>query len=190
MTEGTMLTGRFVAVAAMAAAFGSAGAAAAQSPVPLGVEARVAAAFPRGALEDVVGTGVGFGVNAAVQLLPNYALYAGYSRTSFGIEDDDHNLIDSGFSVGLSRGFPVSPAVMPWVGVGLLVHDLSLDSGETLDADSQLGFEFGGGVALAVAPRVRVTPGIGYRQYSARLAGPERDTISYFTAGVGLNVAF
>jgi hypothetical protein len=164
--------------------------AAAQSPIPLSVEARAEAAFPRGAMEDGWRTGVGFGVSATVQLVPNYGLYGGYSRTTFD-HDADAGLraVGSGFSIGLTRAFPVAGlALVPWVGSGLLIHDLRIEGAPAADGDSQLGFEVGGGVAVALTPNIRLTPGIGYRQYGARILGAERETVQYFSAGVGLNV--
>jgi hypothetical protein len=171
---------------------GAAEVAAAQSPIPFSVEARAAAAFPRGALDENWGTGVGFGVTATVQLLPNYGIYGGYSRTTFGADDNGlANAVDSGFAVGLTRAFVVAgPALVPWVGTGLLIHDMEVAGVANAGGDSQLGFEFGGGVAAALTPRVRLTPGIGYRQYGVRLLGAERETVSYFSIGIGLNVAF
>jgi len=180
------------AVAVWAGAMGTAGEAAAQSPIPLSVEVRADAAFPRGALEERWGTGIGFGVNATVQLVPNYGLYGGYSRTVFDTDVADvQSAVISGFSVGLTRSFPVAgPALVPWVGTGLLIHDLTIEGRPGGGSDSELGFEVGGGVAVALTPRVRLTPGIGYRQFGARVLGAERETVQNFSAGVGLNVAF
>jgi opacity protein-like surface antigen len=191
----------WIITAAVAAAVGlGAGAAAAQSPIPISAEVRVDGGFPRGALEENAGAGpaIGFGVNLAVQLVPNYALYGGYSRTVFDLDGatftpdangDTPRAIDSGFSVGLTRAFQLGGPVMPYVGVGLLVHDLEME-GIAGGGDSQLGFEFGAGAAIPVAHRIRLTPGIGYRQYSARILGNERETVNIFSAGVGLNLAF
>jgi opacity protein-like surface antigen len=169
--------------------------AAAQSPVPFSVEARAEAAFPRGALDERWGMGAGFGVNATVQLVPNYGLYGGYSRVVFDLDPlDDLQAVDSGFAIGLTRAFPVAgPAIVPWIGSGLLIHDLQLRDrvdDRTASGDSQLGFEIGGGVAVALSRNIRLTPGIGYRQYGARILGEERETVQYFSAGVGLNVGF
>jgi opacity protein-like surface antigen len=166
--------------------------AAAQSPIPLSAEVRAEAAFPRGAMEDGWKTGVKFGVSATVQLVPNYGLYGGYSRTVFD-HDADAGLraVDSGLSLGLTRAFPVAgPALVPWVGTGLLIHDLRIEGAPATSGESQLGFEIGGGVAVALTPNIRLTPGIGYRQYDARILGVERETVQYFSAGVGLNVGF
>jgi opacity protein-like surface antigen len=162
----------------------------AATQVPLSVEVRAEAAFPRGALDERWGVGVGFGVSATIQLVPNYGLYGGYSRTTFD-HDADAGLraVGSGSSIGLTRAFPVAGlALVPWVGSGLLIHDLRIEGAPAADGDSQLGFEVGGGVAVALTPNIRLTPGIGYRQYGARILGAERETVQYFSAGVGLNV--
>lgn len=164
--------------------------AAAQSPIPLSVEVRADAAFPTGSLGERAGTGVGYGASATLQLVPNYGLYGGYSRTTFDLDGtDDARAVASGFSVGLTRGFAVDREFTPWVGVGLLLHGLEVE-GAAGGGDSRLGFEVGGGLAIGVLPRVRLTPGIGYRQFGSEFLGAERETIQYLTAGIGLNVAF
>jgi opacity protein-like surface antigen len=188
-----MKAGIVMMTAATIAATGFTGVAEAQSPIPISAEVRLNGGFPRGALEENAGAspGLGYGVNVAVQLVPNYAIYGGYSRTTFDLDvPASGRAVDSGFAVGLTRGFELGGPISPYVGVGLLVHDLEIEGDVAGGGDSQLGFEFGGGVAIPVAQRIRITPGIGYRQYSARILGTERETVSIFSAGVGLNVAF
>jgi hypothetical protein len=186
------------AIAAMAllpSLFGAAEQAAAQSPIPLAVEVRADAAFPTGSggFADLAENGVGFGVNVALQLIPNLGIYGGYSRTTFDLDvPGNARAVDSGFSVGLTTAIPgFGPAIMPYLGAGLLFHDLELENVITpVTADGQLGFEVGGGLAIALLPRVRLTPGVGFRRYQAQFIGNQRETISYFTGGLGLNLAF
>jgi hypothetical protein len=167
--------------------------AAAQLPVPLSVEVRADAAFPRGGpFEELAGFAVGVGANAAIQLVPNYALYVGYSRTSFPLEGATNaRAIDSGVAVGLTRAFPVPGTVYaPWIATGLLLHRLEVERVPTASGENRPGFEVGGGVAITVAPLIRLTPGLSFRRYEAPLLQNARERISYFGAGVGLNVAF
>ena len=73
-----------------------------------------------------------------------------------------------------------------------MFHTLELGGVED-GIDEEVGFEVGGGVAIGVARNVRLTPGIGYRRYTAELNGLLGDTeldVSYVTAGVGLNISF
>jgi hypothetical protein len=164
--------------------------AAAQSPIRLAVEPRVGAAFPLGTLGDHAETGSGWGVSATVQLVPNYGLYGGYSRTEFDL-DAGERAIDSGFSVGLSAAYPgLFGGLTPWLGTGLLIHDLEVEGVAIPAGDSSVGFEVGGGVVVPLAPRIRLTPGIGYRQYRAPFIGDANATISYLSLAVGLNLAF
>ena len=95
--------------------------------------------------------------------------------------------------MGLTAALPGGGArVAPWIGAGAVFHTLELGGVEE-GIDEEVGFEVGGGVALGLSPNVRLTPGIGFRRYSARLEGLLGDRemdVSYFTAGVGLNISF
>lgn len=178
-------------LAAAAAAFASAPAAA-QLPIPLGVEIRGDAAFPTGDFGDRVESSVGFTGSAALGIARNVAVYGSYSRTSFDLKEVDGNAEDSGFAVGLTAALPLGPATgfTPYVGAGLLFHELDVESGGVeLEGDSELGFEVGAGIALPLGQRVRLTPGVGYRSYGNDIAGFDAD-VSYATVGIGLNIAF
>jgi opacity protein-like surface antigen len=172
------------------AVFATVGTASAQ--LPLSVEVRADAAIPTGDFADAVNAAPSFGVNAALGLARGFAVYGGYSRTQFKLEDSDIDLVDQGFSAGVTLGIPAARlGVQPYIGAGVLIHDLEVEDGPDLDSD--LGFEVGAGVALPIAPNVRLTPGVGYRRYSTQFPiGPaaiETD-VEYFTAGVGLNISF
>lgn len=166
----------------------------AQSRIPVSIEARFEAAVPRGAVAERWGPTVGVGLNAAVQLVPNYALYAGYSRASFDLDPvDDMHAVDSGFSAGLTRTLPVSgTAVVPWVKSGLLIHSLEIEGGARTGGDGRLGFEVGGGITIPNRrrPALPMSLGASYRRYGARVLGADREAVSYFSAGLGLIVAF
>lgn len=187
-------------VSAAVAAFVAAGAAEAQGslPIPLSVEGRVDAAFPVGDFADVAGNGAGFGVGASLGVAPGLGVYGTYSNTRFGVgigSSDTPDAADSGFSVGVTTALPgLTANVSPWIGGGLVFHQLAVNGSRT-GVDQDMGFEVGGGVAVGVAPGVRLTPGIGYRRYSASIPAlgglAARDVgVQYVTAGVGLNIAF
>jgi opacity protein-like surface antigen len=189
----------YVTAAVAAAMAATTAPAAAQSlPIPLAVEGRVDAAFPMGRFGDVAGTGVGFGAGASIGLTPGVGVYGTYSHTRFGAgvgSSETPDATDSGFSVGVTAALPgATPNVSPWVGGGLVFHQLEL-GGSGAGIEEDLGFEVGAGVAIAVAPNVRLTPGIGYRSYSASVPAlgglTARDVnVQYLTLGVGLNIAF
>jgi opacity protein-like surface antigen len=193
----TMYRTMFAAV--LAAGVSASGVATAQSlPIPLSVEGRLDAAFPVGDFSDVASTGAGFGVGASLGIVPGVGVYGTYSHTRFGVpvgSDRTPDATDSGFSVGLTTALPgMSPRVSPWVGAGLVLHRLEV-GGSRSGIDQDVGFEVGGGVAIGVAPGVRLTPGVGYRHYGASIPAlgglAARDlTVQYVTAGIGVNVAF
>lgn len=184
---------------AVALALG-AGEAKAQFSIPLSVEGRVDYAVPVRDFDDLADEGISWGVGASLGVTPGVGVYGTYSRTEFEVpEIEDAELQDVGFSVGLTTSLPsMSPGISPWVGAGLVIHGLEFegdDGGEDGDdgVDEDLGFEVGGGLAVRLAPNVRLTPGIGYRQYGVdvgTLLGTAEFDVQYFTAGVGLNVSF
>ncbi len=185
--------------AAVIAALATAGAAHAQSlPIPLSVEGRVDAAFPMGDFGDQVESGAGFGAGASLGIARGLGVYGTYSQTRFGVppgSSDTPDATDTGFSVGLTAALPGTGArVSPWVGGGVVFHGLELN-GSDARIEEEMGFEVGGGLAVGVAPGVRLTPGVGYRRYEASVPAlggvAARDlTVQYLTAGIGLNIAF
>lgn len=181
---------KFSFVLAGMAALATVGAAGAQAPVPFSVEVRADAAIPTGDFADGVDAGPGFAVTAAVGISRGLALYGGYSRTAFERQDVEGELVDQGLSVGLTTGIRAGRiGVQPYFGAGLLIHDLKSDGGPNFESD--VGFEVGGGFAIPLGQRVRLTPGLGYRRYATEvpilLVG--KRNVEYFTAGVGLNIS-
>ncbi len=185
------------ASAVLAAAL-SAGQANAQLPIPLSVEGRLDYAVPVRDFDDFVDEGMSWGVGAALGVSPGVGIYGTYSQTEFQLEDiDDAEVQDEGFSVGLTTPLPSLSGLAPWVGAGLVIHqfdfDDETDEGDDDGVDEDLGFEVGGGLAIPLAPNIRLTPGIGYRQYGVdvgTLLGTAEFDVTYFTAGVGLNISF
>lgn len=182
--------------AALAALAASADVAAAQLPVPLAIEGRADLAVPLGDFADVADNGVGFGASVAVGLVPGFAVYGSYSHVSFGVnlaDDTDADAVDSGWSAGVTASLPAGGArFTPYVGAGIVRHELDLDTGGEGE-DDELGFEAAAGVAVNLGYGLRVTPAIGYRQYTAKvpvLLGTGDLDVRYLTAGVGVNLGF
>lgn len=184
----------FAAVLAVVAA--SAADAEAQMGIPLSIEGRLDYAVPTGDFDDAVDEGTAWGAGVSLGLRPGLALYGTYSNARFGVgltDDEEPDAEDSGFSVGLTAGIPGGGGrIAPWVGAGAVFHTLELGGVED-GIDEEVGFEVGGGLAIGVAPNVRLTPAVGYRRYGAELSGLLGGTeldVSYVTAGVGLNLSF
>jgi opacity protein-like surface antigen len=186
-------------VLAVVVAMGTAGVqgARAQSPIPLAMEGRVAAAFPVGDFADRGDNGFGFGAGAAVQVLPGVAVYGSWSRTTFDIPSlGERSAVEEGFSAGLTVAVPGGGMLQPWVGAGVVWHSLELNF-DVNEHSSDPGLELAAGVAIPLAPHLRLTPAVGYRRWKAGytfLEGgdvvvTEDYAVEYFTAGVGLSIA-
>ncbi len=178
---------------------GTAGAASAQSRIPLSVEVRGDAAIPVGDFADgEVKNGLGFTASASLQLVPGFAAYGSYSRTEFSADElvggGDNDVLDQGWAAGLTASLGGSRGgATPFVGAGLLFHELDVNDVE--QGDAQMGFEVGAGIAVPLGRSVRVTPAVGFRQYGlegSTVGGliPTDSNVSYLTAGVGLNISF
>lgn len=184
-----------VFVAVLAAVAASAADAGAQMGIPLSIEGRLDYAVPTGDFDDVVDEGTSLSAGVSLGVRPGLALYGSYSNTRFGVgltSDDEPDAEDSGFSVGLTAALPGGMGAQPWIGAGAVFHTLEFGGVEE-GIDEEVGFEVGGGVALGLARNVRLTPGVGYRRYSAQFEGLLGDAeldVSYITAGVGLNISF
>lgn len=170
------------------AALGSAGTAAAQTPLPMSLEARGGFAVPSGGFADRADTGWGFGGSVHVQVAPRVSAYAGFSQTDFDLEGLAGEGTDRGFEVGARVAFP-GVGYSPWVRGGLLFHDWEVDvAGTELDGDSDVGFEVGAGAAFPLGPRVAVSPGVAYRRYSSTLPVLGEMDVSYLSVDVGLRI--
>lgn len=164
------ITAGLLAVAASAVFAGSAQA---QIPniTPFSVEVRGGAALPQGDFSDGLKTGYTFGGNVGFQAVPMLGFYAGYTRSSFGIEDngdDGSRVTDQGFDAGVRFGIP-TPLIPidPFVKVGAIYHKLGVDGdGLDLEFDSELGFEVGAGLGFNILPKVQLTPAVTYSQFN------------------------
>jgi opacity protein-like surface antigen len=184
------------ATVAVALALG-AGEARAQLNIPLSVEGRVDYAVPVRDFDDLADEGISWGAGVSLGVTPSVGVYGTYSQTEFEFADlEDAEVQDAGFSVGLTTALPRVSGISPWLGAGLVIHQFEFDSedGEEDEGiDEDLGFEVGGGLAVPLGANIRLTPGIGYRQYGVdvgTLLGTAEFDVSYFTAGVGVNFSF
>lgn len=143
-------------LALLLAASSLAVAAPAAAQLPVSVELRLDGGIPTGDAADVLGTGVGFGVRASLDLAPTFAIYGGYSQFSFDYDDDivldggEEELegFELGGRVGLGTGGGVAN---PYAMLGALFHE------------DETGLEAGLGADYAVSYNLSVTPEVRYR---------------------------
>jgi opacity protein-like surface antigen len=158
----TMLTAAVVMGAAPAAA----------QDVPLSIEVRLDAGIPVQDTDDLLDAGVGFGVRAMLDVAPTFAVYAGYSRFEFEVDDDlgDGDVEEDGFELGgrLGLGYGHGSA-QPYFLLGALFHD------------DDTGLEAGLGADYPVSWNVSVTPEVRYRTV---------DDVDYLTLGMGARFRF
>lgn len=182
---------RHLSAAAFALALCTPGAAAAQTPLPISLEARGGVAIPTGDFKDLGGgidNGWGFGGSVHVQVAPRVSVYGGYSQTEFDLESTTGTASDRGFEVGGRFAFP-GVGYSPWVRGGLLFHDMEVErAGTELEGDNDPGFEIGAGAAFPLGPRVAVSPGVAYRRYSTDLPVFGEQNVSYLALDVGLRI--
>jgi hypothetical protein len=156
-------------LAAGALALGPGRAAAQSGTLPITVEARLDAGIPTGNFAHNWTVGLGWAVDGAFELTPQFAIYGGYSRFDWSAKDNGADaglkLKDDGFDVGgrviLGTG---AGALTPYAQFGALIHN-----GDT-------GFEVGLGGDYPVASNISLTPLVRFRKVG---------DLNYVTAGVG-----
>ena len=168
---------------------------------PFSFEVRGGLAFPTGDFgetdEDVgsIENGITYGANATFHFMPMLGIYAGYTRSQFGVEAlDELEVIDQGFSGGLRVAVP-TPLIPidPYVKVGAVYNQLSFDfdgSGEEFtDSDRSLGFEVGAGIGIGLGPKLSFTPQVTYTRYEPKYDGEGDDfKVEHFRVDVGLRL--
>jgi len=154
----------------------------AQRAAPIAIELRGGAVTPTGGFRDRAGGGWTVGGAVSLSLHPNLDVYAGYQHDDLSTlvvdpqtgereELDGSNTTDDGFRAGARLHFPMrGVGVRPWSEAGLLYNRLTLDIPDAtgLEFDWSLGFEAGLGVAVDLAPRLELTPGVRFRYHEAR----------------------
>jgi hypothetical protein len=181
-------------LAAVAAVVVAAGSASAQR-IPLTVEGRVEAAIPTGDLGDATNVGIGLAGDVTLNVTPIVGVYGGYSWARFpGKSSSGVDYTDQGFNVGLKASFAPMQGLgaAPFVRGGAVIHKLSAAIGGsggsfTGSSDYRVGFEAAGGVSFPIAPRISLTPQVGYNEYSL---GSGNGTVSSVRAGAGIDIAF
>lgn len=172
--------------AAALAAVGFAGAAQAQSVVPLAIEARASAAVPTGDFGDTgggIGTGYGFGVNGELKLNPLFGVYGGYSWTGYDFEEGDDRVEQQGVDAGVRVGLGLLP-LNPYARAGIVYH--KLDDG-IAENERKLGYELGAGLGFPLGRVISVTPEVSYTRINDALG--DNDHLSAVRFGVGLRAA-
>ncbi|MGH7457617.1 MAG: hypothetical protein ACREKN_00845 [Longimicrobiaceae bacterium] len=137
-----------------------------------------------------------FGLTVSYAPLVRLAVYAGYSRRSFGCESvfchgRGIDFTSSGPHAGVRFGFPL--AGRPWLRAGVVVHHLEANAKEPPARESSelaAGFEAGAGLAFGLTRRVTLTPGIGYTRYSATFGDQPKEGVVLLVADVGLRISF
>jgi hypothetical protein len=139
----------------------------AQGTLPLSFGVRIDAGIPTGDTGDVLETGFGWGVEAAFDLTPTFALYGGYSSFSFDAEDTGDEADLDGFEAGGRVLLGTGGAVWtPYAQFGALFHV------------DEVGFEVGLGADYPVGNALSLTPMARFRKI---------EDVQYVTLGVGLN---
>lgn len=187
-----------------AALLASAHEASAQAP-SFGLEVRGGFAVPGGEWDDddLVDNGWGFGGNVRAQVMPMIAVYAGWERYSFPINDEEldegdveADASDQGFRAGLALTAPLAGLpVTPFVELGAVYNTTSIEASDgnlsiEVESDAALGFEGGIGVEMALGPRLSVTPAVRYRMHTAEFDEffNEEVDVQYLIFDIGLRL--
>jgi hypothetical protein len=178
-------------VVAALAALALAGPLAAQSPLPLALQVGTGVVIPTGEFADVAENGAGFNVGTGFQLVPNVAVYGGYSWLRFPSTAFGGDLTDSGFTVGLSAVLPQigTPRALPWAGIGVVLNRLTIEGAPVQPARGDPGLGLGGGVLIPLTPAIRLSPSVGYVRYSSPVPAGSSLDVSHLSVGVSLNIS-
>lgn len=139
--------------------------------------------------------GPAFRIAAAMAVTRFADLTAGYGSSGFGCrtgfcEGNTVRFTGAGFDAGARVH-----AGHVWAHAGVVRHVLRSRwraQGGTGRAatEAALGWHAGAGVAVPVADRVQLTPGVRYIAYRAAHTGGPADAVGYLTGDVGVRVAF
>jgi len=186
-------------VFAALAAVSFAGTARAQTALPLSFEGRVGAVLPTGDWGELAKTGIGLNGNVTFNVTPVVGIYGGYTWNRFGVDDDlgdvdGANFTEQGFDVGLKARFasPTGMPVTPFFRGGAIFHKIKVSDDEaTFSGDYKVGFDVGGGVEIPLAPKITLTPQVGYSQFDPSDDSDDVDgdvSVSNIHLGVGINI--
>lgn len=161
---------------------------------PFSVEVRGGLALPQGDFGEDLETGYTLGANVQFAVNPLLSLYAGYAYNSYSIDGvDDLDVNDRGFNGGVQLNIPAATLpVQPFVRGGLVYNELEFAvEGASVNFDSQLGFEVGGGVAIPLGPRISFTPAVSYSRWSVdeeELDGSDLDELDVTSVKVDVGL--
>lgn len=163
------------------------------------VEARAGAAFADGSFGGSdLSTGMGFLVSANYAVMPQLAVYGGWTWYHFAADGDvlgeEADIEDTGYAFGLRFAPDNFHALRPWVMAGGVFDHAEMENGASLTADSDhsLGWEVGAGISLPIGSFL-LTPGVRYRSFSPDLdmSGLTASTdLAYFATELGFVFRF
>ncbi|HET7275291.1 MAG TPA: outer membrane beta-barrel protein [Longimicrobiaceae bacterium] len=172
------------------------------TPADAQIEARGGVGLPSG---SVVGgeleTGYGLSLGVGFEVAPLLSIYGAYNRYTFGlalptvpgVEDQDADVVDLGYTLGAEFRPALLGAIVPWLRAGLLYDEVELklieeNGSTTFTSDSSLGYEVGGGLAFQISPLISITPGVRYRHLSPDFDQFESENeISYWAIELGVS---
>jgi hypothetical protein len=159
--------------------------------IPLAFQTGVGADIPLGDFADLAGQGTGFAIGSGFQVAPSVAVFVGYSRIRFEGETALGDLVDSGFSAGLSFVLPtLAPRIHPWFGVGGVLHGLDIENSPVQPERWNPGVGLGAGILVPITGNVRVSPNAGYVWYRTDFPGRPDLDVTYLSLGLSVNVSF
>lgn len=147
---------------------------AAQSPIPLTIEARGGIAVPVGDFASSsegfnAGNGPAFAAGVLVEPLSFLGLFAGYQQVRFDCSRCaaaglDGSVVLAGPEAGIHLGAPVRFAGgAPWFRASVLYHSLAFSGmGDRITSDAEVGFMTAAGFSFPVYQRVAIVPAIRF----------------------------
>jgi hypothetical protein len=144
------------------------------------VEGRLGATIPTGDLSDLDQTaGLGFSGELMYTMQRNLTLYGGVGHHRFTCDGCDVDVSTTGLAAGLKYvlGGGGSPAALPWIRGGLMLHRPSFD-GNT--GDWGAGLDSGIGIDWNVKPSFYLVPALRFNTYSS-----EDLSLRYLTIDLG-----
>lgn len=185
--------------------------AAAQGVLPIALEARGALAFPiadfplgRSGMTADTEMGVGIGVNGSFAFFPGVAVYGGWDRYAFGVDDDsllgagEAEFVDQGFAVGGKLSLPLGMLVgaSPWIRAGALFRTLerpgeqgTVGLGAEGRSSRSVGYELGAGATIPLGLVLSFTPGVTYRSYTPDFGHGSERRVKYVDVSMGLRAS-
>lgn len=143
----------------------------------------------------------GFGAAVEVRVMPHLALYGGWdwshTRALEAVAGPDVDLEETGYSLGARFEHPLGGgSTRGWLRAGALYDHFEVEDadGDLIDDSGHgLGWELGAGVALGVADRWSLLPGVRFRSLGRTVDfgdGPVDLDVRAVTLEVGIRRSF